>query len=53
MKIQHLQIGMVPAVLYGEPAKEGYLFLHGQMGRKEEAEAFAQVVCPKLSLIHI
>ena len=37
----------IPAVLYGEPAKQGYVFLHGQMGRKEEAEAFAQVVCPK------
>lgn len=47
MKTQHIQIGTVPAVLYGEPAEQGYLFLHGQMGCKEEAEAFAQVVCPK------
>lgn len=47
MKTQRFQIGTIPAVLYGEPAKQGYVFLHGQMGRKEEAEAFAQVVCPK------
>lgn len=47
MKTQPFQIGMIPAVLYGESAGQGYLFLHGQMGCKEEAEAFAQVVCPK------
>ena len=47
MKTQRFQIGTIPAVLYGEPAKQGYVFVHGQMGRKEEAEAFAQVVCPK------
>lgn len=46
-KTEHLLIGGVPAVLYGSQAAQGYLFLHGQMGCKEEAEAFAQVVCPK------
>lgn len=47
MRIERFQLGTIPGVLYGEPAEKGYLFLHGQMGRKEEAEAFAQVVCPK------
>ena len=47
MKCHSLQIGTIPAVLYGEPAERGYLFLHGQMGHKEEAESFAQVVCPR------
>ena len=47
MKIKPFQIGAIPGILYGEPAKQGYLFLHGQMGCKEEAEAFAQVVCPR------
>ena len=47
MNILQFQIGAVPAALYGESAGRGYLFLHGQMGRKEEAEAFARVVCPK------
>ena len=47
MKPERVQIGGIPALLYGAPAERGYLFLHGQMGRKEEAEAFAQVVCPK------
>lgn len=47
MKTERFQIDTIPAVLYGEPAERGYLFLHGQMGRKEEAEAFAQVACSK------
>ena len=47
MKQQRFSLGTVPAVLYGEPASRGYLFLHGQLGRKEEGEAFAQAACPK------
>ena len=46
MKTEHLLTGGIPAVLYGSAAAQGYLFLHGQMGCKEEAEEFAQVVCP-------
>ena len=38
MKPERVQIGGIPALLYGAPAERGYLFLHGQMGRKEEAE---------------
>ena len=47
MKTKQFYIERIPAVLYGEPAQQGYLFLHGQMGRKEEAEAFAQAACPR------
>ena len=47
MKTEHFAIDRTPAVLYGAPADRAYLFLHGQLGCKEEAEAFAQVVCPK------
>ena len=47
MKMGQFKINTIPAVLYGETAERGYLFLHGQMGYKEEAEAFAQVACPK------
>ena len=35
MRIERFAIGAIPAILYGEPGKKGYLFLHGQMGRKE------------------
>ena len=47
MKTQQFMIDQIPAVLYGEYAEQLWLFLHGQMGHKEEAEAFAQVVCPR------
>lgn len=47
MNIHRFSIGSVPAVLYGEPAEQDYLFLHGQMGCKEEAEPFAQLVCAR------
>ena len=29
----------MPAVLYGEPSKRAYLFVHGQCGCKEEGAA--------------
>lgn len=45
MRRTHFSIGRIPAVLYGPPADRVYLFLHGQQGNKEEAEAFAQEVC--------
>ncbi|MEE8758645.1 MAG: alpha/beta hydrolase [Bifidobacterium sp.] len=46
MREQHCHIGGIPAILYGKPSARAYLFVHGQYGRKEEAEAFADVVCP-------
>ena len=47
MRAEQISIGGIPAILYGDPAERGYLFLHGQMGRKEEAEAFALAACPR------
>ena len=47
MRAEQISIGGIPAILYGDPAGRGYLFLHGQMGRKEEAEAFARAACPR------
>ena len=41
-----LPFGSIPAVLYGEPAPKVWLYLHGKCGCKEEAEAFARIVCP-------
>lgn len=46
MKIESLQIGQAPAMLYGAPAEHGYVFLHGQAGCKEEAQSFAGILCP-------
>lgn len=38
-------INNVPCVLYGQPAKGVYLYVHGQNSRKEAAASFAEVVC--------
>lgn len=46
MTAEQLEIRGVPAVLYGEPSESVYLFVHGKLGFKEEAEAFAAIACP-------
>lgn len=47
MKLETFSIGAIPAVLYGAPSNEVWLFLHGQSGCKEEGERFGEIVCPK------
>ena len=46
MCTQELKIGTIPAVLYGEPAPDIWLFVHGQGGNKTEAAAFAALAAP-------
>lgn len=46
MKTEHFEIRGIPAVLYGNPSGKAYLFVHGKLGFKEEAEAFAEIACP-------
>ena len=46
MCTQELKIGTIPAVLYGEPAPNIWLFVHGQGGNKTEAVAFAALAAP-------
>ncbi len=43
MKKEYFQIQGIPSVLWGEPTKNLYLFIHGQGGCKEEAEPFAEI----------
>ena len=45
MQQQQIIIADICASLYGEPAENVYLFVHGQGGSKEEAAAFAKLVC--------
>lgn len=47
MLITYFEIKQIPAVLYGEPANEVWLFLHGKCGCKEEAAAFSEIACAK------
>ena len=37
----------IPAVLYGEPADRVWLYIHGKLGCKEEAEPFAELACAR------
>ena len=46
MCTQKLKIGTIPAVLYGKPAPNIWLFVHGQGGNKTEAAAFAALAAP-------
>lgn len=45
MEKKKFQIHGIPAILLGTPSKNLYLYIHGQGGNKEEAEAFANIVC--------
>lgn len=44
---ERLEIQGIPAVLYGNSSENLFLYIHGKMGCKEEAERFAEIVCPK------
>lgn len=46
MKTEKIEIRGIPAVLYGEPCENVWLFIHGKLGCKEEGEAFAAIACP-------
>ena len=37
----------IPAILYGDSSDNLFLYIHGKMGRKEEAARIAEIVCPK------
>lgn len=47
MKEKHILVQEIPAVLYGDSSEKLFLYIHGKMGRKEEAARFAEIVCPK------
>ena len=47
MKEQKNVIDGIPAIFWGEKTDSVFLFIHGKLGCKEEARAFAEVACPK------
>lgn len=47
MEERRTTIGSIPAVVYGTPSENVWLFVHGKQGRKEEGKIFAEVVCPQ------
>ena len=44
MKQEYLRIFGIPAMLWGEPSEEIFIFVHGENSSKEEAEEFAGIV---------
>jgi len=43
MEKRNFQIHGIPAIIWGNTSNKLYLYLHGQGGNKEEAEAFANI----------
>ncbi len=47
MENSKFMIEKIPAVRYGEASDKSFLYIHGEMGFKEEAESFAEIACTK------
>ena len=47
MKEERFVIQGIPAALYGVCSENLFLYIHGKMGRKEEAAHPAGIICPK------
>ena len=49
MKKEHIQIGHIPAVIWGEPSNRVFLAVHGDQSNKEDQviEVFAQEATKK------
>lgn len=47
MKTEHLTIGAIPCILWGEPQEKIYIHVHGKQSRKEYAEQFAEIAQSK------
>lgn len=47
MENLYIDIGGVPAILWGKPSHRLFLYIHGQGGNKEEAALFSKIVCQK------
>ena len=46
MEIEQYTIQNIPSVLYGDSSEKLFLYIHGKMGRKEEAAHLAEIACP-------
>lgn len=47
MKEERFVIQGMQAIQYGDSSENLFIYIHGKMGRKEEAARFAEIVCPK------
>lgn len=42
---EKIKINDIPAILWGKPSRNVYLYIHGQGGNKEEASGAAEMIC--------
>ena len=47
MENHYIDIDGVPAILWGKPSHQLFLYIHGQGGNKEEAALFSKIVCQR------
>ena len=47
MKREPIEIGGIPALVWGEPSEKVYLCVHGKMGSKESADGIARIAAEK------
>lgn len=47
MKRENIKISGIPAILWGKPSNDVYLYIHGKNGNKEEVEQFADIFIEK------
>ena len=43
MKEKRFPIQNIPSILYGDSSEHLFLYIHGKMGRKEEAAGLAEI----------
>ena len=47
MKMSRIKIGNIPAIVFGDISNKVYVYVHGKMGKKEEASSFAEIAIDK------
>ena len=47
MKKETIKIERIPAILWGDKSNRIYIYIHGKLSSKEEAEGFAEIAIPK------
>lgn len=47
MLIKKLTIDNIPAMVWGDDADKVYIYVHGKMSRKEDAQEFSEIACSR------
>lgn len=47
MKTQKITINSIPALVWGEPSRRAYLYVHGKLSSKESAAPFAELAAAR------